>query len=163
MAGDTVVTVTGNVTDSPELRFTPAGVAVANFTVASTPRFFDRQSNEWKDADALFLRCTLWREPAEHAAESLTRGARVIVTGRLKQRTYETREGQTRTVVELDVDELGASLRYATATISRVNRASVTSSGSNTNTGGQTAWDAQQSGEPAFAGSGFGNAGQPPF
>ncbi|WP_280491311.1 single-stranded DNA-binding protein [Nocardia asiatica] len=162
MAGDTVVTVTGNVTDSPELRFTPTGVAVANLTVASTPRFFDRQSNEWKDADPLFLRCTLWREPAEYAAESLPRGARVIVTGRLKQRTYETREGQTRTVVELDVDELGASLRFATATISRVNRTSGTSSGSNTNTGDLTAWDTQAS-EPAFAGSGFGNAGQPPF
>ena len=105
MAGDTVITVIGNLTADPELRFTPAGAAVANFTVASTPRVFDRNSNEWKDGEALFLRCNIWREAAENVAESLTRGARVIVSGRLKQRSYETREGEKRTVVELEVDE----------------------------------------------------------
>lgn len=119
MAGDTVLTVIGNLTDSPELRFTPAGAAVANFTVASTPRYFDRNAGEWKDGDPLFLRCNLWRQAAENLAESLSRGARVIVTGRLKQRSFTTREGDKRTVVELDVDEVGASLRYATATVTR--------------------------------------------
>ncbi|PPJ21298.1 single-stranded DNA-binding protein [Nocardia nova] len=120
MAGDTVLTVTGNLTDSPELRFTPAGAAVANFTVASTPRYFDRTAGEWKDGDPLFLRCNLWRQAAENLAESaLSRGARVIVTGRLKQRSFTTREGDKRTVVELDVDEIGPSLRYATATVTR--------------------------------------------
>ncbi|PPI89019.1 single-stranded DNA-binding protein [Nocardia nova] len=119
MAGDTVLTVTGNLTDSPELRFTPAGAAVANFTVASTPRYFDRNAGEWKDGDPLFLRCNLWRQAAENLAESLSRGARVIVTGRLKQRSFTTREGDKRTVVELDVDEIGPSLRYATATVTR--------------------------------------------
>lgn len=119
MAGDTVITVTGNLTASPDLRFTPAGVAVANFTVASTPRFFDRQANEWRDGDALFLRCNLWREAAENVAESLERGARVIVTGRLKQRSYETREGDKRSLVELEVDEIGPSLRNATAKVHR--------------------------------------------
>jgi len=119
MAGDTVLTVIGNLTDSPELRFTPAGAAVANFTVASTPRYFDRNAGEFKDGDPLFLRCNLWRQAAENLAESLTRGARVIVTGRLKQRSFTTREGDKRTVVELDVDEVGASLRYATATVTR--------------------------------------------
>lgn len=104
MAGDTVITVIGNLTADPELRFTPAGAAVANFTVASTPRTFDRQTNEWKDGEALFLRCNIWREAAENVAESLTRGSRVIVSGRLKQRSYETREGEKRTVVELEVE-----------------------------------------------------------
>ncbi|WP_305093133.1 single-stranded DNA-binding protein [Prescottella sp. R16] len=122
MAGDTVITVIGNLTADPELRFTPAGAAVANFTVASTPRVFDRQSNEWKDGEALFLRCNIWREAAENVAESLTRGSRVIVSGRLKQRSYETREGEKRTVVELEVDEIGPSLRYATAKINKVSR-----------------------------------------
>ncbi|MGW5457014.1 single-stranded DNA-binding protein [Nocardia sp. NPDC003979] len=122
MAGDTVITVIGNLTAAPELRFTPAGAAVANFTVASTPRVFDRNTNEWKDAEALFMRCNIWREAAENAAESLARGSRVIVSGRLKQRSYETREGEKRQVVELEVDELGPSLRYATATVNRVNR-----------------------------------------
>ena len=119
MSGDTVITVIGNLTADPELRFTPAGQAVANFTVASTPRVFDKQANEWKDGDALFLRCNIWREAAENVAESLTRGARVIVSGRLKQRSYETREGEKRTVVELEVDEVGPSLRYATAKVSK--------------------------------------------
>ena len=122
MAGDTIITVVGNLTADPELRFTPSGAAVANFTVASTPRMFDRQSNEWKDGDALFMRCSIWREAAENVAESLTRGSRVIVTGRLKQRSYETREGEKRTVVELEVDEIGPSLRYATAKVNKANR-----------------------------------------
>ncbi|MDJ0393634.1 single-stranded DNA-binding protein [Rhodococcus sp. G-MC3] len=122
MAGETVITVVGNLTADPELRFTPAGAAVANFTVASTPRTFDRQSNEWKDGDALFMRCNIWREAAENVAESLTRGARVVVTGRLRQRSYETREGEKRTVVELEVDEIGPSLRYATAKVNKANR-----------------------------------------
>ena len=122
MAGDTTLTIIGNLTADPELRFTPAGAAVANFTVASTPRAFDRQSNEWKDGDALFLRCTIWREAAENVAESLTKGMRVIVSGRLKQRSYETREGEKRIVIELEVDEIGPSLRYATAKVSRVSK-----------------------------------------
>ncbi|BDT89925.1 single-stranded DNA-binding protein [Nocardia cyriacigeorgica] len=121
-AGDTVITVIGNLTADPELRFTPAGAAVANFTVASTPRVFDRNTNEWKDGEALFLRCNIWREAAENVAESLTRGSRVIVSGRLKQRSYETREGEKRTVVELEVDEVGPSLRYATAKVNKTTR-----------------------------------------
>jgi single-strand DNA-binding protein len=124
MAGDTIITVVGNLTADPELRFTPSGAAVANFTVASTPRSFDRQTNEWKDGEALFLRCNVWRQPAEHVAESLTRGSRVIVSGRLKQRSFETREGEKRTVIELEVDEVGPSLRYATAKINKSTRGS---------------------------------------
>ncbi|CAJ1510833.1 MULTISPECIES: single-stranded DNA-binding protein [Mycobacteriaceae] len=120
--GDTTITVVGNLTADPDLRFTPSGAAVANFTVASTPRVFDRQSNEWKDGDALFLRCNIWREAAENVAESLTRGSRVIVTGRLRQRSFETREGEKRTVYEVEVDEVGPSLRYATAKINKVSR-----------------------------------------
>ena len=122
MAGDTVITVIGNLTADPELRFTPSGAAVANFTVASTPRMFDRQTNEWKDGEALFLRCSIWREAAENVAESLTRGSRVIVSGRLKQRSFETREGEKRTVVELEVDEIGPSLKYATAKVNKASR-----------------------------------------
>ncbi len=122
MAGDTTITVVGNLTADPELRFTPSGAAVANFTVASTPRIFDRQSREWKDGEALFLRCNIWREAAENVAESLTRGSRVIVTGRLKQRSFETREGEKRTVFEVEVDEIGPSLRYATAKVNKANR-----------------------------------------
>ena len=122
MAGDTVITVVGNLTDDPELRFTASGAAVANFTVASTPRFFDKNTNDWKDGDALFLRCSIWRQAAENVAESLTKGARVVVQGRLKQRSYETREGEKRTVYELDVDEVGPSLRYATAKVTKVSR-----------------------------------------
>ncbi|MEU4842075.1 single-stranded DNA-binding protein [Nocardia testacea] len=121
-AGDTVITVIGNLTADPELRFTPAGAAVANFTVASTPRIFDRNTNEWKDGEALFLRCNIWREAAENVAESLTRGSRVIVSGRLKQRSFETREGEKRTVIELEVDEVGPSLRYATAKVNKTSR-----------------------------------------
>ena len=122
MAGDTTITVIGNLTADPELRFTPSGAAVANFTVASTPRMFDRQTNEWKDGEALFLRCAIWREAAENVAESLTRGSRVIVQGRLKQRSFETREGEKRTVVEVEVDEIGPSLRYATAKVNKASR-----------------------------------------
>ncbi len=122
MAGDTTITIVGNLTADPELRFIPSGAAVANFTVASTPRTYDRQSGEWKDGEAMFLRCNVWREAAENVAESLTRGSRVIVTGRLKQRSFETREGEKRTVVEVEVDEIGPSLRYATAKVNKASR-----------------------------------------
>lgn len=122
MSGETVITIIGNMVADAELRFTPAGAAVANFTVASTPRTFDRTKNEWIDGDALFMRCNIWREAAENAAESLTRGSRVIVSGRLKQRSYETREGEKRTVVELEVDEIGPSLKYATAKVNKAAR-----------------------------------------
>src|ERR1700761_4178915 len=122
MAGATAITLIGTLTADPELRFTPSGAAVANFTVASTPRTFDRQSGEWKDGEALFLRCNIWRQAAENVAETLTRGSRVIVNGRLKQRSYETREGEKRTVVELEVEEIGPSLRYATASVTKASR-----------------------------------------
>lgn len=122
MAGETTITVIGNLTNDPELRFTPSGSAVANFTVASTPRTFDRQANEWKDGETLFLRASIWREAAENVAESLTKGMRVIVTGRLKSRSYETKEGEKRTVIELEVDEIGPSLRYASAKVNRTQR-----------------------------------------
>jgi single-strand DNA-binding protein len=136
VAGDTIITVVGNLTADPELRFTPSGAAVANFTVASTPRIFDRQSSEWKDGDALFMRCSIWREAAENVAESLTRGSRVIVQGRLKQRSYETREGEKRTVVELEVDEIGPSLRYATAKVNKASRSGGGGGGFGSGTGG---------------------------
>jgi len=122
MAGETTITVVGNLTNDPELRFTPSGSAVANFTIASTPRTFDRQSNEWKDGETLFLRASVWREAAENVAESLTKGMRVIVSGRLKSRSYETKEGEKRTVIELEVDEIGPSLRYANAKVNRTQR-----------------------------------------
>jgi single-strand DNA-binding protein len=122
MAGETVITVVGNLVDDPELRFTPSGAAVANFRIASTPRTLDRQTNEWKDGDALFLSCSVWRQAAENVAESLQKGMRVVVQGRLKQRQYETREGEKRTVIELDVDEVGPSLKYATAKVTRTTR-----------------------------------------
>ena len=122
MAGDTTITIIGNLTDDPELRYTPNGAAVANFTVASTPRFLDKATNEWKDGDALFLRCSIWRQAAENVAESLTRGARVIVQGRLKQRSYETKEGEKRTVYEVECDEIGPSLKYATAKVNKTTR-----------------------------------------
>jgi len=120
MAGETTITVIGNLTADPDLRFTPSGPAVANFTVASTPRVF--RDGEWRDGDALFMRCNLWRQAAENATESLSRGMRVIVSGRLRQRSYETREGDKRTVVELEVDEIGPSLRFATAKVAKVTR-----------------------------------------
>jgi single-strand DNA-binding protein len=148
VAGDTTITVVGNLTADPELRFTPSGAAVANFTVASTPRIFDRQSSEWKDGEALFLRCNIWREAAENVAESLTRGSRVIVTGRLKQRSYETREGEKRTVVEVEVEEIGPSLKYATAKVNKASRG-----------GGSGAFGGGGGGAPAGGGGGGGPRG----
>ncbi|MHC2187181.1 single-strand DNA-binding protein [Rathayibacter agropyri] len=119
MAGETIITVVGNLTADPELRYTQGGLAVANFTIASTPRTFDRQANDWKDGEALFLRASVWREFAENVAGTLTKGSRVIATGRLKQRSYETKEGEKRTSIELEIDEIGPSLRYATAQVTR--------------------------------------------
>lgn len=133
MAGDTTLTVIGNLTSDPELRFTPSGVAVANFTVASTPQYFDQAASEWKDAEALFLRCAVWRDAAENLAESLTRGMRVIVSGRLKQRRWQTPEGHHRSVVELEVDEIGPSLRFAAAKVTRTRRSTT---GEQTRAGG---------------------------
>ncbi|GAB3382740.1 single-stranded DNA-binding protein [Amycolatopsis echigonensis] len=152
MAGETVITVVGNLTSDPELRFTPSGAAVANFTVASTPRTLDRESGEWKDGEALFLRCSVWRQAAENVAESLTRGARVLVTGRLVQRSFETKEGEKRTVVELQVDEIGPSLRYATAKVTKASRSSGETSGPSAD-----GWGAA----PVAAGIGAGE--EPPF
>jgi single-strand DNA-binding protein len=122
VAGDTIITVVGNLTADPELRFTPSGAAVANFTVASTPRMFDKTTNEWKDMDPLFMRCSVWRQAAENVAESLSKGAAVIVQGRLKQRSYETKEGEKRTVMEMEVDEVGPSLKWATAKVTKASR-----------------------------------------
>ncbi|HLR96270.1 MAG TPA: single-stranded DNA-binding protein [Jiangellaceae bacterium] len=129
MAGETIITVVGNLTDDPELRFTPSGAAVANFRVASTPRTFNRQTSQWEDGEALFLNCSVWRQAAENVAESLQRGMRVVVQGRLKQRSFETREGEKRTVVELDADEVGPSLRYATAKVTKTQRSGSSSGG----------------------------------
>ena len=136
MAGETVITIIGNLTNDPELRFTPSGAAVANFTVASTPRTFDRQSNEWKDGETLFMRCSVWRDAAENVAESLVRGTRVIVSGRLRSRSYETKEGEKRTVVELEVDEVGPSLRYATTKVNKTSRGGGGGGGGNFGGGG---------------------------
>ncbi|WP_225752595.1 single-stranded DNA-binding protein [Actinotalea sp. Marseille-Q4924] len=152
MAGDTVITVVGNLTGDPELRFTPSGAAVANFTIASTPRAFDRQSNEWKDGDTLFMRCSIWREAAENVAESLTKGMRVIAQGRLVQRSYETREGEKRTVVELQVDEVGPSMRYASAKVTRAQR-----SGGGGGGGGFGGGNGYSSGGNQGGGGGFDN------
>jgi single-strand DNA-binding protein len=178
MAGDTVITVVGNLTADPELRFTSSGAAVASFTVASTPRTFDRQSGEWKDGEALFMRCSIWRQAAENVAESLTRGARVIVSGRLKQRSYDTREGEKRTVIELEVDEVGPSLRYATAKVNRVSRGEGGGSGGGFgggggggNNGGGGGGGSRQSAPaddpwgsaPAAGGGGGGFSDEPPF
>src|SRR4051812_33655010 len=135
-AGDTVITLVGNLVDDPELRFTPSGAAVAKFRIASTPRFMDRATNEWKDGESLFLTCNVWRQAAENVAESLQRGMRVIVQGRLKQRSYETKEGEKRTVYEVEVDELGPSLRNATAKVNKTSR-----SGAGFGGGGQPAED----------------------
>ncbi len=132
MAGETLITVVGNLTNDPELRFTPSGSAVANFTIASTPRTFDRQSNDWKDGETLFLRASVWREAAENVAETLTKGTRVVAQGRLKSRSYDTKEGEKRTVMELEVDEIGPSLRYASAKVTRTQR----SGGGNSSSGG---------------------------
>jgi len=137
MAGETVITVVGNLVDDPELRFTPSGAAVANFRIASTPRTFDRQSNEWKDGDALFLTCSVWRQAAENVAESLQKGMRVVVQGNLRSRQYETREGEKRTVFEIQVDEVGPSLKYATAKVTRTQRSGASSYGGGQQGGGQ--------------------------
>lgn len=173
MSGETTITVIGNLTSDPELRFTPSGSAVANFTIASTPRTFDRQSNEWKDGETLFLRASVWREAAENVAESLTKGMRVIVSGRLKSRSYETKEGEKRTVIELEVDEVGPSLRYANAKINRTQRSAqggqtVGGFGSqgNTNQAAQSApqddpWATPQTSNAGGWGNGPGS--EPPF
>ncbi len=166
MAGETIITIVGNLTADPELRFTPSGAPVANFTVASTPRTLDRASGEWKDGDAMFLNCAVWRQAAENVAESLTKGMRVIVQGRLKSRSYETREGEKRTVFEVEVEEVGPALKYATAKVSRNqggsgggNYSGGSSGGSNWNRGGGQAgnnsggadpWAGAQSEEPPF-------------
>ena len=164
MAGDTIITVVGNLTDDPELRFTPSGAAVANFTVASTPRFFDKQANEWRDGEALFLRCSIWRQAAENVAESLHKGARVVVQGRLKQRSFETREGEKRTVIELDVDEIGPSLRYATAKVTKTTRGGGSSGGGGRFGGGDDPWASQPAGQPVGGGGyGGGQGGSDPW
>ncbi len=166
MAGETIITVVGNLTADPELRFTPSGAPVANFTVASTPRTFDRQSGEWKDGDAMFLNCAVWRQPAENVAESLSKGMRVIVQGRLRSRSYETREGEKRTVFEVDVEEIGPALKYATAKVTRSSGGGGgsysgggssgggsswgQSSGGSQQSGGADPWASAQSEEPPF-------------
>jgi single-strand DNA-binding protein len=160
MAGETTIVVIGNLTSDPELRFTPSGAAVAKFTVASTPRSFDKASGEWKDGEALFLRCNIWRQPAENVAESLTRGMRVMVQGRLRQRSYETREGEKRTVVELEVDEVGPSLRYATAKVNKATRGS-SSGGGDYGRASQPADDDPWASKPAAGPTD--NDGEPPF
>ena len=155
MAGDTIITIIGNLTADPEMRFTPSGAAVASFTVASTPRTFDRQAGEWKDGETLFMRCSIWRDAAENVAESLTKGTRVIVQGRLVQRSYTTREGENRTVVEMQVDEIGPSLRYAKAQVTRQPRGgSQGGFGNQNNQGG-----AQQGGYNGGGGTGQGQSG----
>jgi len=163
MAGETVITVVGNLTSDPELRYTQGGLAVANFTIASTPRTMDRATNEWKDGEALFLRASVWREFAEHVAGSLTKGSRVIVQGRLKQRSYETKEGEKRTSYELEVDEIGPSLRYATA---QVTRASSSRDGGNGGGGrapqGQVAEEPWAASAPAASSSGGGDVWNTP-
>jgi len=155
MAGETVITIVGNLVDDPELRFTPSGAAVANFRIASTPRTFDRQTNEWKDGESLFLTCNVWRQAAENVAESLQRGMRVIVQGRLKQRSYETREGEKRTVFEIEVDEVGPSLRNATAKVAKAQR----SGGPGGAPGGGGGWGGGQQGGNG-GGGGWGGSQQ---
>ena len=151
MAGETVITLVGNLVDDPELRFTPSGAAVAKFRIASTPRTFDRQTNEWKDGESLFLTCNVWRQPAENVAESLQKGMRVIVQGRLRQRSYDTKEGEKRTVFEVEVDEVGPSLRSATAKVTRANRSGGPGGGGN--------FGGQQGGAPSGGGWGGGQQG----
>ncbi len=156
MAGETIITVVGNLTADPELRFTPSGAPVANFTVASTPRTYDRQSGEWKDGDAMFLNCAIWRQAAENVAETLTKGMRVVVQGRLRSRSYETREGERRTVFEVDVEEIGPSLRYATAKVTRTSGGSgggnwqAASPSTDTNVGPDPWANSSASDEPPF-------------
>jgi single-strand DNA-binding protein len=171
MAGETVITVVGNLTGDPELRFTPSGAAVANFTIASTPRNFDKQTNEWKDGDTLFLNCSIWRQAAENVAESLQKGMRVVAQGRLKARSYETREGEKRTVMELDVEEVGPSLKYATAKVTRAARSGGGGGGfggggddpwaSSPAQGGQSAQGGGQGGGGSWGGQQGGGAAQP--
>jgi single-strand DNA-binding protein len=167
MAGETTITVVGNLTADPELRFTQSGAAVASFTVASTPRTFDKASGEWKDGEALFLRCNVWRQVAENVAESLTRGSRVLVTGRLRQRSFETKEGEKRTVMELEVDEIGPSLRYATAKVNKVSRGGGEGGGfgggSSAPRGGGAPADDPWGSAPAASSGGGGFADEPPF
>jgi single-strand DNA-binding protein len=162
MAGETTITLVGNLTADPELRFTPSGAAVANFTVASTPRTFDRQTNEWRDGDAMFLNCAVWRQAAENVAESLQKGMRVIVQGRLKSRSYETREGERRTVFEIDVDEIGPALKYATAKVSR-NASGGPGGGARSSGGGSGGGGGSYGDDPwATGGSGGDSAGARP-
>jgi single-strand DNA-binding protein len=170
MAGETTITVVGNLTDDPELRFTPSGAAVAKFRIASTPRTLDKQSGEWKDGEPLFLACSVWRQVAENVAESLQRGARVVVTGRLRQRSYETKEGEKRTVYELEVDEIGPSLRYATAKVQKMSRSGggsgggFGSGGGNSSGGGSAAMADDPWATAAPAGGSGGNFDdEPPF
>ncbi len=164
MAGDTVITIIGNLTSEPELRWTPSGAAVANFTIASTPRTLDRQTQEWKDGEPLFLRCSVWRQAAENVAESLTRGSRVMAQGRLRQRSFETKEGENRTVVELEVDEIGPSLRYATATVTRVSRSGDGGAAPGGRAGGDDALVRAGGGSPDPWGAPAGGTGEePPF
>ncbi|MGZ4533197.1 MAG: single-stranded DNA-binding protein [Mycobacteriaceae bacterium] len=163
MAGETIITVVGNLTADPELRFTPSGAAVANFTVASTPRKFNAQTSQWEDMDALFMRCNVWRQAAENVAESLTRGSRVIVTGRLRQRSYDTKEGEKRTVVELEVDEVGPSLKYATAKVNKVSRGGGgggSFGGGNASSGNASSGGAPSGGAPSGGGDPWGSAPQ---
>jgi single-strand DNA-binding protein len=155
-AGDTVITIIGNLVDDPELRFTPSGAAVAKFRIASTPRVMDRATNEWKDGDSLFLSCNVWRQAAENVAESLTKGMRVIVSGRLRQRSYETKEGEKRTVYEIEIDEVGPSLRSATAKVTRANRGS---GGGGGGYGGGAAEDPWATATPAAGSGGSGGGG----
>jgi len=164
-AGDTVITLVGNLVDDPELRFTPSGAAVAKFRIASTPRYLDKQSNEWKDGESLFLTCNVWRQAAENVAESLQRGMRVIVQGRLKQRSYETREGEKRTVYEVEVDEVGPSLKSATAKVTKASRGAG-GGGFGGGGGNQAADDPWASAAPAGDSFGGGNrpgSDEPPF
>jgi single-strand DNA-binding protein len=162
-AGDTVITLVGNLVDDPELRFTPNGQAVAKFRIASTPRFMDKATNEWKDGESLFLTCNVWRQAAENCAESLQRGMRVIVQGRLKQRSYETKEGEKRTVFEVEVDEVGPSLRSATAKVVKASRGPGGGGGFGGASGGSSADDPWASASPAGGGGGGSLSDEPPF
>jgi single-strand DNA-binding protein len=162
-AGDTTITMIGNLVDDPELRFTPSGAAVAKFRVASTPRYLDKATNEWKDGESLFLQCQIWRQAAENVAESLTKGMRVILSGRLKQRSYETKEGEKRTVFEVEVDEVGPSLRNATAKVTRTQRAAGGAAApAAADTVGDDPWAAAST-SPAGGGWGTSTTDEPPF
>jgi len=162
-AGDTTITMIGNLVDDPELRFTPSGAAVAKFRVASTPRYLDKATNEWKDGESLFLQCQIWRQAAENVAESLTKGMRVILSGRLKQRSYETKEGEKRTVFEVEVDEVGPSLRNATAKVTRTQRAAGGAAApAAADSFGDDPWAAAST-SPAGGGWGTSTTDEPPF